>query len=166
MKKYSPELKERARKYFLEGLSPKAIAKMCDIPRANTVREWARRENWQAERDRIVQQGRRQLVRRAADAIADMQEQHIRYASTASSAAFRSLFVEDEQGHTVIRRFDDPLDAVRALQIGMKEERLARGEPTERIEVFERLLALAGRMSDEDALRIIEDPEAGEETQQ
>jgi hypothetical protein len=165
MKKYSPELKEQARKYFLEGLAPKAIAKMCDIPRANTVREWARAENWQAERDRIVQQGRRQLVRRAADAIADMNEQHLRYATTASSAAFRSLFVEDDRGQTVLRRFGDPLDAVRALQIAMKEERLARGEPTERIEVFERLLALAGRMSEEDALRIIEDPEAVEEAE-
>jgi transposase-like protein len=166
MKKYPPELKERARKYFLEGLSPNAIARLCDIPRANTVREWSRAENWQAERDRIVKQGRRQLVRRAADAIADMNEQHIRYATTASSAAFRSLFVEGEDGQTVLGRFPDLLDAVRALQIAMKEERLARGEPTERIEVLERLLALAGRMSDEDALRIIEDPEVGEEDEQ
>ena len=166
MKKYPPELKERARKYFLEGLTPNAIARLCDIPRANTVREWARRENWQAERGRIVQQGRRKQARRAADAIADMNEEHIRYATTAARAAFRSFFVEDEQGQTVLARFGDPLEAVRAMQIAMREERLARGEPTERIEVFERLLGLAGRMSDEDARRIIEDPEAEEEDEQ
>ncbi|MBK9386437.1 MAG: hypothetical protein IPN34_16620 [Planctomycetes bacterium] len=99
-----------------------AVAKRYAVAR-KTVNRHAIAERWQeriAERERKAREATEQ---RAIETLEEMNARHLRVAKAIQARALDALRTLP---------LSTAMEAVRALEIGVKQERLARGEPTDR----------------------------------
>ena len=118
------------------------------VPALRTLEEWSRTYHWS---DRIADVERR--ARDAEDearitAIREMEERHTKEA-----------LLLQQRGSQWLAAFDSddasPDAAIRAIAEGVRIERLARGEPTERTETSDAADPRLERISDDDLDRLI-----------
>jgi len=87
------------------------------------VTKCARRESWQERLARIESQVRDRSDRKIADAIEEMNDRHLRTAKLLQPKALEALRNQP---------ITSAMNAVRALDLGLRHERLIHGEPTDR----------------------------------
>ena len=83
----------------------------------------AAQEDWSERLERIEQEARQRSDRQAADTLSDMNDRHLRIAKALQKRALEGL---------MRMPLDQAKDIIRALDLGVRQERLVRGEPTER----------------------------------
>lgn len=86
----------------------------------------AKRENWQRRLVEVEAEARARADRKKVDSLEAVTERHLK--------ALRVVFAK---GLEALRNMsiDSPADAMRAIQLAIREERLALGEPSERTAV-------------------------------
>jgi uncharacterized protein YjcR len=79
-KTYSDEIHRKAKIMWLSGnyKSDKEIARLLEITRPNTIQEWGKAENWEAERAATVKEVNRKVDAVLAESMAEMQRRHLR----------------------------------------------------------------------------------------
>ena len=87
------------------------------------ITSFARRENWSARLAKVESEARVETDKRAVDGLTEMNQRHTKIAKALQGKALEALK-------------DMPLesarDVIRALDLGVRQERLILGEPTER----------------------------------
>jgi hypothetical protein len=91
----------------------------------NTIKDWARNFKWEARAKERDNKAAAKTEERVTDAVAEMNLRHLKYADALQKVGMK----------TVIRGIHKPADAVRAVETGVKIERLVREQPTEVVEV-------------------------------
>lgn len=126
-KGYGPDVKLRAKALWIVGnMTDQQIADAVGISRSETIGDWRRSESWEKERAIIQQETDRRVSQAVAETISEMNSRHLRQYQLLQS-----------KGLAALKRFD-PKSATEAqamMDIGIKGERLVRGEPTEVREV-------------------------------
>ena len=111
---------------FDVGLGPQraytAVAKEFGCSKVAVV-NMAKRENWQGRLQAIEQKARAESDKKAAETYEEIRERHLRAARIMQAKAIEKL-----KGSSL----DTAMDAVRALEMGVRTERLLLGEPTDR----------------------------------
>lgn len=126
-KGYPDEIRLRAKALWIIGnLSDAQIAERLDIARPGTIGDWRKEDGWELEKE-IIQQATEQRVAQAiAETISEMNTRHLR--------EFQLL---QSKGVSALRQLD-PRTAAEAqsmIDVGVRGERLVRGEPTEVLQV-------------------------------
>lgn len=91
----------------------------------------AARENWAERLAKVEQEARSRADERAGEALDEMNERHLRIAKALQGRALEAL-----RGMPL----ESPRDVIRALEVGVRQERLVRGEPTERTSNVEEIV--------------------------
>jgi hypothetical protein len=91
-----------------------------------TVTERGVKENWQARVEAAEREAREAAEQKAKESLQEMNERHIKTAQFVQRKALEDMRT---------RPFSSSVDAARSLFMGMEKERLARGQPTERLDV-------------------------------
>lgn len=114
---------------FYVGLGPgrsyAAVAKHFGAAK-RSVTALAHRERWQERLEAIERQAVARSEKRATESIEEMHERHLR-----SLRAIQGKALEALKAHSL----DSAMDAVRALDLAIRGERTARGEPGDRTAV-------------------------------
>ncbi len=110
--------------YFAMGpeRSYRALAGKYGVSK-RSITHLAAREDWAVRLEKIEAEARERTDRRVAETIDEMTQRHLRIAKAIQARALDALRSLP---------MDKASDAVRALDIGIRQERLARGEPTDR----------------------------------
>jgi hypothetical protein len=90
------------------------------------VTNLARKEAWQEKVTAADEKARARAVERAQESIEEMNERHLKTAQLIQRKALETLRESSIGG---------AMDAVKALVMGVRDERLIRGEPTDRAEL-------------------------------
>jgi len=104
------------------GRSYQAMADKYGVSKRSVTRHAATAE-WAARLQKIEEESRVKTDKRAAQTLDDMNERHLRIAKSLQAKALSAL---------KNLPLDTTRDVIRALDLGVKQERLVRGEPTER----------------------------------
>jgi hypothetical protein len=104
-----------------------------------TIGEWSRRYNWVAAAAAYDADIRQQARLAQIEAVRDMNERHVNLARAMLGIITQRLQSLDP--HTLT-----PADTARWADVCSKLERLARGEATERVDVYQRVRELAREM--------------------
>jgi len=104
------------------GRSYRAVADRFGITK-RAVAKHATKEGWPARLVRIEEDARKKSDARAADALEEMNDRHLKIAKALQARALESL---------TRMPLEASRDVIRALELGVRQERLIRGEPTER----------------------------------
>ena len=88
-----------------------------------SITRLATKENWSERMRKIEREARERADRRAGETLDEMNERHLRIAKAIQAKALESLRSLP---------MEKAIEAVRALDLGVRQERLVRGEPTER----------------------------------
>ena len=91
-----------------------------------SVTSLAKREDWQRRVEEIDRKARESTDKRAVETIEEMNTRHLKSMKIVQGKALEALKA---------RSIESAMDAVRALDLAVKQERVARGEPTERTAV-------------------------------
>ena len=102
--------------------SYKAVAKKYDVS-VRAVHKLASREKWQKQIEEIEKKGREAMNKKMAESVEEMCDRHIKCCKLIQRKALEAL--KSIPVNTA-------MDAIRALDISIKQERLIRGEPTDR----------------------------------
>ena len=105
-----------------EGRSYAAVAERYGVTK-QAVTKCAARERWQQRLSQIEAKSRVQSERNALEGMAAIRERHFAAARVIQAKALEALRSMS---------LESALDAVRALDIGIKQERILLGEPSER----------------------------------
>lgn len=118
--------------YFAMGpaRSYQAVAERYGVSKRSVTR-FATRQNWSERIAKIENEARERADRRAVETLDEMNERHLRIAKAIQAKALESLRSLP---------MEKAIDAVRALDVGVRQERLVRGEPTERQASVEELI--------------------------
>ena len=104
------------------GRSYQALANKFSVSK-QAITKLARKEDWQRKLEEVEDKVRSDSLDQAIDVLGEMNERHLKVVRVIQGKALRTLQ-------------DLPLrsgmDAVRALEIAIRQERLIRGEPSER----------------------------------
>ena len=106
------------------GRSYQALAKRFAVSK-QAITKLARKESWQRKLEEFEQQVRAEAREQAIDVLGEMNERHLKVVRAIQGKALETL--KNQSLRT-------GMDAVRALEISIKQERLIRGEPSERTE--------------------------------
>lgn len=104
-----------------------------------TICSWSQRQNWVARVDAYDSDIQQQSRLAQIAAVADMNERHVNLARAMMGIVARRLLTLQPEDLS-------PADTVRWAEALSKLERLARGEATERVDVFQRVRELAREM--------------------
>lgn len=108
---------------FYAGLGPdrsyQAVADRFGVTKRSVTR-CAVRESWQERLKAIEEKSRERTDERIADSLDEMNDRHLRIAKALQSKALQALKVFP---------LDQARDVIRALDLGVKQERPMRGEP-------------------------------------
>ena len=108
------------------GLGParsyEAVAQRYKVSK-RAVQNLAGKEGWQAKVAAADEQARARAVEKAQESIEEMNDRHLKTVQLIQKKALEALR-ETALG--------DAMDAVRALSLAVRDERLIRGEPTDR----------------------------------
>lgn len=119
---------------FYAGLGPKrsyrAVAEKFGASKRG-VTKLAHRENWAGRLASIESKTRDKADERIVDSLDEMNDRHLRIAKALQSKALRALQALP---------LEQAKDVIRALELGVKQERLVRGEPTERQATIEEMV--------------------------
>jgi len=105
-----------------ERRSYAAVAERFGVDKKTVVRR-AKKEDWQNRLDAITHQARKTTDQKIVESIEQMNERHLATLRVIQGKALNTLRAMP---------LDDAMDAVRALEIAIRGERLVRGEPTDR----------------------------------
>ncbi len=126
-KGYSEDVRLRARALWLAGSKTDSqIAAELGIARVDTIGAWRRAEHWEKEREHVQRVTEQRVQEAVAETIADMNSRHLK--------EFQLL---QTKGIQALRRLDPQRagEAQAMIDVGVRGERLVRGEPTEIHEV-------------------------------
>ena len=84
----------------------------------------AKREDWSQRLVQVEREARQRVEKRAIESIEAMNERHLKVAQVIQGKALEALRNQP---------IDTAMDAVRALDMAIRHERLIRGEPSERM---------------------------------
>ncbi len=90
------------------------------------ITRFALRDHWQERLGEAERQAREEADQKAAKSLEAMNERHLQAARLLQGKAIEAL---RQMG------LDRPISAVKALELGIRTERLIRGEPSERAEL-------------------------------
>jgi len=108
-----------------QARSYEAVARHFEVSK-RAVSNLAGKERWQEKVAAADEQARAKAVERAQESIEEMNERHLKTVQLIQKKALESL-----RGMTL----EGAMDAVRALSMAVRDERLIRGEPTDRAAV-------------------------------
>ncbi len=110
--------------YFALGVarSYRLVAKQFDVSKT-TVAKRAKKEGWQARIEALMAKARDAQDEKALESIEAMNEQHLKILRLVRGKAIEALRAMP---------LSSGMEAVRALEMTIKQERLVRGEPSER----------------------------------
>lgn len=104
--------------------SYEAVAEKYAVSKTAVVK-LAKREDWQARLARVELEAHQRSEQRAVETIEAMNDRHLRVMQVIQKKALETL---------KSMSLDTAIEAVRALEISVRHERLIRGEPSERTE--------------------------------
>ena len=126
-KGYPQDVRLKAKAMWLAGgHSDAQIAANLGIARVDTIGQWRRQEEWDRDKQCVIQAAERRVQEAVAETIADMNSRHL-----------KEYQLLQTKGVEALRRLD-PQKAAEAqvmVDAGIRGERLVRGEPTEIHEV-------------------------------
>jgi len=102
--------------------SYQAVADHFDVSKT-AVANLAERERWREQLEAIERKAHESSVQKAAETLEQMNDRHLRSLKVIQGKALEALRAAS---------LSHPMDAVRALDLAIRQERLIRGEPTER----------------------------------
>ena len=102
-----------------------AVAERFEVSKQTVVRA-ARRENWQGRLTEIEAKARERTDESAAESIEEMNQRHTKFLRAIQARALEAL---------KSMPLSSAMEAVRALELTIKHERLINGEPSERAEL-------------------------------
>ena len=110
--------------YFSLGpnRSYRAVADKYEVSKT-AVANAAEKENWQKRITDCEQKARENVDKKAVETLEQMSDRHLKYCKIIQRKALETLKTLP---------LSTAMDAVKALNLSIKQERLARGEPTER----------------------------------
>ncbi len=110
--------------YFSLGVtrSYRLVAKRYEVSKT-TVAKRAKKEGWQARIEALMAKAREVQDEKALESIEAMNEQHLKILRVVQGKALEALKAMP---------LSSAMEAVRALEMTIKQERLVRGEPSER----------------------------------
>ncbi len=91
-----------------------------------TVCERARRERWQERTETMEREARAAVEKRARESLEAMNERHLKGARLLQGKAIEAI---------TSMPLEKQSDIIRALDLGWRQERLVRGEPSERMQI-------------------------------
>ena len=104
------------------GRSYRAVGERFGVSK-RAVTKHATKENWPERLAKVEDEARVESDQRAVDALQEMNERHVKIAKALQAKALQAL-----QGMPL----DSARDVIRALDLGVRQERLVQGEPTDR----------------------------------
>ena len=107
-----------------ENRSYEAVARQFDVSK-RAITKLAARAEWPLRLERIEHEAREKSAKRLAETLDEMNERHLKIVKAVQGRALETL---------KSMSLDTAMDAVRALDLSIKQERLIRGEPTDRSE--------------------------------
>lgn len=107
------------------GRSYQAVAVKFGVSKTAIV-NLAEKEHWQARLENVEREAQQRSDARAVESIEAMNERHMRMLKVIQGKALESLKTMP---------IDSAINAVRALDLSIRQERLIRGEPSERTAV-------------------------------
>lgn len=119
---FPPEMIERARKLFMDGLSPSKISKQISqefnvVCRPSTIAHWSDKEGWLIKRVATYEKAYARVVVKKEDSVAKEIENQIEAYRLVQQKALDSL-----QGEHSLE-FTNAMDASRAIDMGIQGER-------------------------------------------
>jgi hypothetical protein len=118
---------------FYYGLGPRrsyaAVAEHYGVAK-QTVTRFALKQGWQRLVEERDQQVRRDAARKALESLEELNERHLKMLRAVQGKALEALKALP---------LSTAMDAVRAIEMSIRQERLIRGEPTEHAAVDARL---------------------------
>jgi len=111
-----------------------------------TVTALAKRDDWQGRLLKAEQEARSRADKKAVETLEQVNERHLKIA--------RAVLGKGLEGLRSIS-LNDAKDVIRALELGIKQERLILGEPTDRTASVEELI----RKETRDLLRVVDEDE-------
>lgn len=125
--KYGPDIRLKAKALWIVGNhTDEQIAHRLGIQRAESIGEWRRSENWYREKDEIQKVTDERIALAIAETISEMNTRHLREYQLLQTKGVQAL---KEIGPKTAG------EALSMVDVGIKGERLVRGEPTEVREV-------------------------------
>ncbi len=119
---YPDEIRQKAKILWLKGsLTDAEIATQLGINRADTIGLWRREGQWEREKRLVAEETDRRVQDAMAESVAEMNARHL-----------KEYQLLQTKGVQALKRLD-PQKAVEAqslVDVGIKGERLVRGEPT------------------------------------
>src|SRR5688572_10432419 len=107
-----------------ENRSYEAVAQQFGVSK-RAITKLAARAEWPTRLERIEREAREKSAKRLVETLDEMNQRHLRITKAVQARALEAL---------KSMSLDTAMDAVRALDISIKQERLIRGEPTDRSE--------------------------------
>ncbi len=104
------------------GRSYRAVAERFGVSK-RAVTSHASREHWAERLAKVEEEARQKADERAVDALREMNDRHLKIAKALQARALEAL---------TRMPLDTGRDVIRALDLGVRQERLILGEPTER----------------------------------
>ena len=129
---YSPVIRERAfRLYLMQSVTNwSAIAKAVNVSKSDTVSRWAEEEDLEKYRKELQEQLRNDIKGDVIDAMAQMDVRHARLYRIIQAIGIDRI-------EAIMAPKEIPIkDAIRGVDIGVKGERLVRGQPIDRMEII------------------------------
>ncbi len=124
---YPQEVKLKAKAMWIVGnLTDAQIAERLGITRPGTILDWRKAEGWEQEREIIAKATEEKVAAAISETISEMNARHL-----------KEYQLLQTKGIAALRRLD-PRTAAEAqsmIDVGVRGERLVRGEPTEVREV-------------------------------
>ena len=129
---YSPVVRERAfRLYLMQSVTNwSAIAKAVSVSKSDTISRWAEEENWEKYRNKLQEQLRNDIKGDVIDGMAQMDVRHARLYRIIQAIGIDRLEAMVAPKEIGIK------DAIKGVDVGVKGERLVRGQPIERMEII------------------------------
>ena len=107
-----------------ENRSYEAVARHFGVSK-RAITSLAARAEWPLRLEQIEREAREKSAKRLVETLDEMNERHLRIVKVVQGRALEALKAMP---------LDTAMDAVRAIDISIKQERLIRGEPTDRSE--------------------------------
>ena len=124
---YGMDIKLQAKALWITGVgTDQQIAKRLGIQRSETIGEWRRNEGWDKERQYVQKVTDERVTQAIAETISEMNTRHLKEYQLLQSKGVTALKdIAPKTAH----------EALTMVDVGIKGERLVRGEPTEVREV-------------------------------
>lgn len=125
---YPRHIIDEAKRLWLAGYSPERVARLSHMPNdPHTIRRWEKKEGWRSLADKAMKKANGKLVTKIANSLADMDDQQMELLGDMREQ-IRVHMGFDILDPKDIKALTDALDKV------VRNERLIRGEATERAE--------------------------------